>query len=477
MPTDGAHYREPPSASPKVTSSPRWPDPEIVLSAPQHLDQRHSGNPLPEGTLAVGAGLLVLGLTAYAFFVVAARALGPERYSSLSVLWTLVFFAAPGFLFPLEQEVSRAVSARRALGIGGGPVIKRAAILGGGLALILVVVALSASRPILDHLFDGEILLLVGLVIAMPTYAALHLTRGALSGTGRFAAYGGLLAGEGLLRVAAAVTLAVVGVRTAGPFGLLIAGAGVIVLAVVLVRQRHLLEPGPEAPWSELSEALGWLLLGAVLAQAFVNASVPLVKVLAGPGEDALAGQFQAGLIITRVPLFLFQAVQASLLPKLSGYAASGQLVDFRNGLKRLVLAVAGIGVLSTLGAFAIGPLVLRVAFGEEFDKLTNIDLGYLALAGAAFMLSTALSQALIALRGFSKVAIGWGVAMGVFAVATWSGNGLLGRVELGLVCGALVSVLAMALLLRVQMIAGPVPATAKPLYDALAPDREIIEP
>jgi len=418
----------------------------------------------------------VLGITAYVFFVIAARALGPERYSSLSVLWTLVFFASPGFLFPLEQEVSRAVSARRALGIGGGPVIRRAAILGSGLAVALAAVTVAASRPILDELFDGEVLLLVGLVLALPVYAAIHLTRGALSGTGRFGAYGTLLAGEGLLRVGAAIVLSLIGVHRAGPFGLLIAGAGIVMLVGVLSRQRGLLQDGPEAPWSELSEALGWLLLGSVLAQAFVNASVPLVKVLAGPGEDAIAGQFQAGLIITRVPLFLFQAVQASLLPKLAGYAATGQLIDFRQGLKRLIIAVAAIGVASTLGAFAIGSFALRLAFGPEFDKLTNIDLGFLALAGAAFMLATALSQALIALRGYAKVATGWAIALAVFGIATYLGRGLLPRVELGLVTGAVVSVVAMGLLVRLQMRDG-VPSTAQPLFDALGGDHEIIEP
>ncbi len=418
----------------------------------------------------------MLGLTAYVFFVVAARALGPERYSSLSVLWTLVFFAAPGFLLPLEQEVSRAVSARKALGIGGGPIIRRAAILGGGLALSLALITLAASGPILSELFDGDVLLLVGLVVALPTYAAIHLTRGALSGTGRFSAYGTLLAGEGLLRVFGAVALAVIGINRTGAYGLLIAGAGAVMLTAVLSRQRHLLEDGPEAPWSELSEALGWLLLGSVLAQAFVNASVPLVKVLAGPGEDAIAGQFQAGLIITRVPLFLFQAVQASLLPKLAGLAASGQFVDFRKGLRRLVEVVIGIGVLSTLGAFAIGPLVLRTAFGPEFNRLTNIDLGYLALAGAAFMLSTALMQALIALRGYAKVAAGWAIALFAFSTATWLGHGLLPRVELGLVVGSGVSVVAMALLLRAQMAQG-VPPSVEPLYEAISPERLIIEP
>ncbi len=418
----------------------------------------------------------MLGLTAYVFFVVSARALGPERYSSLSVLWTLVFFAAPGFLFPLEQEVSRAVSARRALGIGGGPVIRRAAILGGGLAVALAAVTLALSGPILDHLFDGQTLLLVGLVVSLPVYAALHLTRGALSGTGRFGAYGTLLAGDGLIRVVAAIVFSIIGITTAGPYGLLVAGASAVILVLILSRQRGLLESGPEAPWSELSEALGWLLLGSVLAQAFVNASVPLVKVLADEGEDAIAGQFQAGLIITRVPLFLFQAVQASLLPKLAGYAASGQFVDFRNGLRKLIVVVIGIGVAATLGAFAIGPFVLRLAFGSEFDKLGNADLGYLSLAGACFMLSTALSQALIALRGYSKVAAGWAVALIVFGVATYLGPGLLGRVELGLVTGSAVSVAAMALLLRAQM-AGGVPDSALPLYDAIRPEHEIIEP
>ena len=407
----------------------------------------------------------------------AGRALGPERYSSLSVLWTLVFFAAPGFLFPIEQEVSRALSARRALGIGGGPVVKRAAVLGGGLALGLAAITLAASGPILEHLFDHQSLLLVGLVLSLPTYAALHLARGTLSGTGRFAAYATLLAGDGLLRIAAAVVLSVAAVATPGPYGLLIAGASAAMLVVVVSRQRHLLDDGPDAPWSELSEALGWLLLGSVLAQAFVNASVPLVKVLAGEGEDAIAGQFQAGLIITRVPLFLFQAVQASLLPKLAGYAASGQLVDFRNGLKRLIYAVVAIGIAATIGAFAVGPFVLRIAFGSEFDKLGNADLGYLSLAGACFMLSTALSQALIALRAYSKVAAGWVVALVVFALGTWLGSGLLTRVELGLVAGSAMSVVAMGLLLAVQMRHGPVPATAEPLYQAISPEHEIIEP
>jgi O-antigen/teichoic acid export membrane protein len=451
-------------------------------------------SPLPEGTLAVGAGLVVLGLTAYVFFVIAARALGPAKYAEFSVLWTLVFFAAPGFMFPLEQEVSRAVSARRATATGGGPVVKRAAVLGAALVAGLAITIAILAKPILHELFDDDTALLIGLLIALPAYAAVHLTRGTLSGNGRFGAYGSLMAAEGLIRITAAIALAVVGVHTAGAYGLLIGLAPVVAIAVVLTgygrtttatatgtatgtARADLLQPGPEAPWSELSEALGWLLLGAVLAQGFVNASVPLVKLLAKPSEDAIAGQFQAGLIISRVPLFLFQAVQASLLPKLAGLAASGRFTDFRTGLRRLVAVVVAIGLAATVGGFLFGPFVLRLLFGGEFDRLGRADLGYLALASAAFMLAMALSQALIALRGHAKAAAGWAAAIAVLALITWlSSHELLLRVELGLVGGALVSVGAMWTLLLLQMRAG-VPATVEPLLDELTPDHEIIEP
>jgi len=413
---------------------------------------------------------------AYVFLVICARALGPQRYSALTVLWTLVFFAAPGFLFPLEQEVSRAVSARRAVGAGGGPVIRRAAVLGGGLAIALVAFSVAASKPILDHLFDRQVVLLLALIAALPAYAAVHLSRGALSGSGRFGAYGAILGLEGLLRVVGAVILIVVGSHAAGTFGLLVALGPAIAVTVVMSRQRGVLAPGPEAPWSELSGALGWLLLGAVLAQAFVNASVPLVKVLAPDNQQAIAGQFQAGLIISRVPLFLFQAVQAALLPKLAGLAASGRLTDFRSGLRRLVLVVIAVGVAATIGAWVLGPFALRTLFGAKFNQLGHADLGYLSLGGAAFMLSTALSQALIALKGYAKVALGWFVAIVVFGLAVWLVHGLLFRVEMGLVLGSLVSVAAMAVLVQLQMRAG-VPDTAESLLDAVSPEHEIIEP
>ena len=46
--------------------------------------------PLPDGTLTVGAGLIINGVTAYAFLGLAGRSLGAEAFEPLSVLWAMI---------------------------------------------------------------------------------------------------------------------------------------------------------------------------------------------------------------------------------------------------------------------------------------------------------------------------------------------------------------------------------------------------
>ena len=75
-----------------------------------------------------------------------------------------------------------------------------------------------------------------------------------------------------------------------------------------------------------------------MLAQVLINAPPVLVQLLAGPRHKAEVGVFTAALVVARVPLFLFQAVQAALLPKLSGLVAAERYEEFRRGLRRLVV-------------------------------------------------------------------------------------------------------------------------------------------
>lgn len=434
---------------------------------------RGERNPLPEGSLAVGAGLLVLGLTAYGFLVLAGRALGPERYASLSGLWFLAFFAGPGFFVPLEQEVSRALAHRRAQGMGGGPVVRRAALAGGLLSVVLVAVSVAGSQPLLEHLFDHEVLLLVGLLLTLVGYYAEHLSRGTLSGQARFAPYGMLLGVEGVLRLTGAAILFVVGVETAGPYGLAIGLPPLLAVVLVMRSQRGLLEEGPPAPWAELSSALGYLVLGAVLAQLLINAAPLAAKILATEDEQELAGRFIAGVVVARIPVFLFQAVQAALLPKLAGLAGAGKHADFRQGLRRLLAAMATMSVFAVTGALTLGPWALRTLFGEEFE-LGRRDLGLLATASVVFMMALALSQALIALRGHARAALGWVLAMAAFVTVTALGSELLLRVEQGFLAGSTTAACFIGGALALRMRSG-VPDTADSLVEAIA--QEPVEP
>ena len=58
--------------------------------------------PLPEGTVPVGIGLLVAGITSYLFLKVAKVALGSdEAVQPIASLWIATFALAPGFFLPL----------------------------------------------------------------------------------------------------------------------------------------------------------------------------------------------------------------------------------------------------------------------------------------------------------------------------------------------------------------------------------------
>jgi O-antigen/teichoic acid export membrane protein len=278
---------------------------------------------------------------------------------------------------------------------------------------------------------------------------------------------------EGVFRLVLAGILAFIGVESVGAYGLLIGLAPIAALLVALPGQRNLVTPGPDAPWSELSTSLGVLLAASVLSQLLVNAGPLAVKVLDPDSE--LAGHFLNGVLLTRVPLFLFQAVQAALLPKLAGLAAAGRRADFRTGLVRLLMVVGALGLLGTIGAFLVGPQLLRILFGEEFD-LGRRDLTMLAAASSGIMVCQALSQALVALHAQGRAAAAWAAAVVAFVVVTALGNDLLFRVEAGLVAASGVGMVLLGGLLTDRLRRHDEPGL-EALVEAISPEHEIVEP
>ena len=385
------------------------------------------------------------------------------------MLYVLVYTVGPGLFLPFEQEVGRALADRRVRGVGSGPLLRRALLLGTVVLVVLLLLVSAAGPELTRRLFDGSWLLFGGLVISCLGLWGAHSSRGTFAGSGRFGAYGAQLATEGVTRFGACVVLAVVGVHTVGPYGLLLGGAFVVSVLVTGRAVPSLKEPGPAAHWDELTAAIGWLTAGSLLSQALVNAGPVAVKLLADSADKQAAGQLLAGLVLARLPLFLFAAVQAALLPRLAALIARGDVRQFRSGIRRLLLTVLALSAVTVLVLGVAGPEILHLLFGSRFH-LGRVDLVLLSAATAFFMMANVLGNALLALQRFALAAAGWAAGVAVLSALIAVPSALFPRVERSFLLGAVVSVLAFGFLLW-NALRGEIRTSAalRPISDVVA--------
>ncbi len=411
---------------------------------------------VPEGTFAVGGGLIITAVTTYIFLIIVRKALPDDHeYSAFNAFWGFIFVAGPGLFLPLEQEVGRALAHRRAQGVGGAPLVHRAARLGLLLTCVMAVTALVTAPLYVDGFFHGDWLLVVSLVVGLFGFAFMHLTRGTLSGNGRFMPYGTILAIDGGAKLVAAIALWVAGVESAGAYGLCIALSPFVATGIALIGQHGLLEDGPPAPYSELSNSLGWLLAGSLLMQTLGYSVLLGVGVLRKPSDAKVAAGLSSAFFVGRIPPLLFQAVQGTLLPKLAGLAGTGRHDDFRRGLRQLMVLVVGIAALGTAVAFAVGVPIGKILFGQDTFNVTALNLGLLVAGNGVFIVALTIAQALIALHGHKEAAIAWGAGVVGFVIGVAAISDLALRVEIGFLVGTTITTIVMAWALLARMHRG----------------------
>ena len=397
---------------------------------------------VPAGTGSVGAGIVVAALTGYIFVIVTLNSLGVGPTAAFSAFWAVIFVVGPGFFLPIEQEVGRAISHRRAQGQGSRPVVVKAAIIGSIITVILLILAVVLA-PILGHeIYKGDQTFTVALCISLLSFFLLSLAKGVLAGEGRFRPYAEVLAIDAVARLLMAIGLAVAGVETAGLYALCIGLAPLVALPLALRGQRRILQPGPDAPMRELSTNLGWLLTGSVLMQGLAYSSLLGVNILGTPADEVVVAGFASAFFIARIPVLAFQAIQGTLLPKLAGLAGAGEHDEFRAGLRKLMGLVVVVAILGTIGAFLLGPTVGKILF-KDFT-MGAAGLGLLAAGSGAFIIALTLAQALMALGGHRLTAIAWGVGAAVCVVLMVLIPGLEARVDTGFLVGSAAAAIVM---------------------------------
>ena len=429
-------------------------DAESSLTSRETLvDSPPNGGALPEGAVTIAIGLIIAGVATYAFFRVGASALGgDEEFAPIAALWFAMFALAPGFFLPIEQELGRALAHRRALGYGGGPVVAKIAFLT-LVVSVVVVIGLAISAPWLtSSYFSGDWWMFGALIIGFLSYAPVHLSRGICSGQGRFTPFAVVVASDGVMKIAGTIALTSIGITAIGAYAFAIAVAPLLAVLAISARGHLRTNPGPPAQWREITQNFGWLLLGTVCAAVLLNAGPIAANLLASDNQADAVTRFGYGVLLARVPLFMFQAIQASLLPRLARLAAQRSFDEFRRGLRLLVLVVTGIGVAGTIYGALLGPWTLRLVYNAD---LTGSTLAMLALSSALYMMALAISQAVLALEDHAYVALGWVIALITFILGTWlSSDDAFQRIEIGLVASSLAAVTAFGLRLRRRLSA-----------------------
>ncbi len=405
-------------------------------------------SPLPEGATAIGVGLVINGIATYAFLVVARRALGDEAYGGLAVLWGLVYILGPGLFQPLEQEIARATANRASRKQGSAPVLRQATRI--GLAqLILVEAAVILAWPLgLDGLLDHEISLLVALLLSLAFFMGAECVRGVLSGRHEFNRYRTYFAAEGAARLLMAAVLAIVGIEAVGAYATAIAFAFAVATVVAVGALRPFVKPGPPAPLGELTPALGWLLVTSLSEAFLLNVGPVALEIVGDDLGEEVPGVFLNGLIISRVPLFFFQAVRAALLPNLASLASDDDLNGFRDLQLRLVAAVTSVAAVWVAVMAFTGPWLVEFLFG---DQIGSVDMALLAASGAGLMILLSLSLGLVALDHTRLAVVGFVVGVATFPVAlTFAGEPFL-QVESALVAAVSAGAIVTAGLLRYE--------------------------
>ncbi len=394
------------------------------------------------GARILSVGIACTGLLTLGYFSISSHVLGEAEASRIALLWSVMFVIISVIYRPIEQLLSRTIAERRAHGHVEHPLRVPIAIQA-GFALVFLIVALALQEELVDNVFDHDQALFDVLLVGTLAYAASYFARGWLAGHEHFALYGGLVLMESLSRIcfALAVALGITSGQTAVALG--IAAAPFVSLVVVPLAFLHrgtqhqsfdpapvtvdeaaagLAGPGTEAV-QEVSAHDGlslrrgsgfaaWVSSIMLSEQTLLNAAV--LTVAATSPDKALAGIVFDVLLIARAPLQLFQAIQTSLLPHLTGLEATAGHSAFARAIRVTVVAIAAFATAVALGLLAIGPFVMSHLFGQHY-AYNRVGLALVGVGMGMHLASGALNQAALARDRARAAAVCWLVAAGAF--------------------------------------------------------------
>lgn len=370
------------------------------------------------GTLS--AAMLVSGVLAYAFNVLAARSLSAADFGRVAILWAALYLLVVMLFRPLEQTTSRAIADRLARGAEVRSVITSAIAIYAAVLAVGLVVSVLTWGAVTDRLFAGDQAFTLALTIGVYGYGLEYLVRGICSGTRMFRGYGLAVVTDAVARLLVAAPLLFVASSATAAAAVAAAGIAGAVVPVYHLRKRlrPLLRHGPGGAF-RYEAAVAFAGPAAVIAaadQILVNGGPLLVVLAGGIGATEAAGVVFAATMLVRIPVYLFQGPAASLLPNLTRLHAHDDGGLFRRTIRRAAAALLGISLLMVFLAATIGPQVMSLLFGAEFEA-TGLELTLLAVGVSFYLAAATMSQALLAAGDVRLPALCWAASAAAFVL------------------------------------------------------------
>ena len=356
------------------------------------------------GTATMVAGTVVAATAAYGFQLVAGRALGPEEFAPITVLWTLQFLVFTTVFLPMEQLTIRRLSAT---GHEASPRVLFSTVIGAW-----VIIATGFGTITLDRLLAGQTVYLAVIAVLIAVYGGFALARGSLAGRRRFAEYGWATMAESVVRLIIGALVLAAGMGVIGVAWSLIPGA----VVVYLWRPFRAADgpPAPPAPPSTGTAAALAAFITANAASQTIVAAGPLVVAALGGGPAEVSVFFETFLLF-RAPLSVAYSLIARVLPPFTRTAESTD----RARLATWALRIGGMTGLIAVSAYVagrwFGPDLVALFLGEEFRPSPALA----AFAIAGVVVATAalfVQQMLIVLRATGKLAMAWFGGLGAAA-------------------------------------------------------------
>lgn len=414
---------------------------DVAVTSNPPPERRQTGGSSPavqspqgRGVSLRGAGLVALGLTisqiiSLAQMLVASRVLGPVEFGVFGSLAVIALLGSTA-MAATQVVLARHVALGATTGSSADLAIRTIA-WGSAACGVLAAPALAWLLRLPD--WWGP--LTVAASFAPMTYTGAQ--QGRLQGQERFARLGVLYVVATSLRVGAGVAGALLfGTADAAVTGALIGTIG----AAVAGRWVEGAPPprGRLAPRARVfALEIGHAGHALIALYALTNVDVLLAR---SQLSAHAAGLYAAGQLVNRAVFFLPQAVLVAAFPRMVG--AAGE-----RARRQSVLAVAGIGLVATLGTALLPQLVLAVLAGAQYADVTSL-LWIFALAGAGFAVAQVLLYARLAEHDRRAAVLMWMGFLLLVALGVTIGQRGVGALA-GCAAGVAWSVVAAGLLVN----------------------------